>query len=221
MTNRQLADAMGMKITSVRMKCYEMGLKRMELEGWTREQVAFLKKHYKKIGDTELAAMFSERWQKDKGWTKKHIEKKRRYLGLKRTAEEIRLIKKRNIELGYYAVANKKMWKARGVTPIGEIRYWKNSETGNLFVVIKTKDGFVHFAPWLYKKEIGDIPEGYVIGFKDRNNFNIVKENLEIITRAEHARRNAIKRTAYPEELKQTIKLFNKLKKSIRNAQQK
>ena len=84
MTNQQIADSLGLKITSVRHKCYELGLYKMTLEYWTDEQVDFLLKNYKEKGGTELAEIFNKKWYKDKGWTKKHIEKKRRYLKLKR-----------------------------------------------------------------------------------------------------------------------------------------
>jgi hypothetical protein len=104
LTNRKLADALGLKLTSVRTKCYELGLKRMELEYWTKEQVRFLRQNYKKIGDLELAEIFNQKWHKDKGWSKKHIEKKRRYLGLKRTEEEKNLIPIRTVRAGRFAL---------------------------------------------------------------------------------------------------------------------
>ena len=94
MTNQQIADSLGLKITAVRHKCYELGLYKMTLEYWTDEQVDFLLKNYKEKGDTELSEIFNEKWHKDKGWTKKHIEKQRRYLKLKRTPEEIASNKK-------------------------------------------------------------------------------------------------------------------------------
>src|SRR5690606_41007373 len=60
MTNRQLADALELSLTKTRHFLYEMGLKRMEMEYWTDEQIDFLKKNYKTIGDTELAEIRSE-----------------------------------------------------------------------------------------------------------------------------------------------------------------
>ena len=113
MTNQQLADSLGLKITSVRHKCYELGLYKMTLEYWTDEQVDFLLKNYKEKGDTELAEIFNKKWYKDKGWTKKHIEKKRRYLKLKRTPEEIARIHLGHIKKGVYVEGNKKMWETR------------------------------------------------------------------------------------------------------------
>lgn len=193
LTNKQLADQLGLKLTSVRTKCYELGLRRMDLEYWTDEQIEFLKDKYKEIGDSELAELFNCFWEKKKGWTKKHIEKKRRYLNLKRTTEENQKIKVRNHEAGRWAMCSTKRWDKTGRSEIGEIKVWK-SPTGIPLVVIKTENGFEHYAPWFYKKHIGDIPNGYVVRTKDGNPLNITVENLQLISRAEHARLNSINR---------------------------
>ena len=45
MTNRQLADKLPYGLTTVRQKCYELGLYRMRLEYWTPEQERFLEQN--------------------------------------------------------------------------------------------------------------------------------------------------------------------------------
>jgi len=70
-----------------------------------------------------------------------------------------------------------------------------------------------HFLLW--EQEIGKIPKGMVLRFKNGNPHDIRIENLELITKAENMRRNTVHQ--YPTELKQTIKIFNKLKKRIKN----
>lgn len=214
MSNKKLADSLGLKVTTVRTRCYEMGLYKMRLEYWTNEQVEFLKLHYDYIGDTELAQLFETRWPKDKGWSKKHIEKKRRYLGLKRTKNQIDDIRKRNTEAGMYAVCNKKRWIATGVTPLGKIKIW-NYKSGRKFKVIKTEDGFIRYAPFLYKQHYGEVPDGMVIRFKDNDPMNVNIENLECITREENALRNSILR--YPPELRETATLLQQIKKQLKN----
>lgn len=215
MTNRELATALDVTMTVVRNKCYEMGLKRMELEYWTEEQVKYLKTHYKKIGDVEIAEVFNVLYYKKKGWSKKHIEKKRRYLGLKRTPEQIQKINDRNKKQGRFSINHWKRWAGR-VTPVGEIRTWKY-KNGRPFMVIKLKDGFVHYAPWLWEQLHGPVPEGYIVRLKDNNPENVTPENLEIITTAENARRNTQNNPwySYPLEFKQLIVLNNKLKKTL------
>lgn len=187
MTNRQLADALGYRLTWLRTKCYEMGLKRMELEYWTPEQVEYLANHYRFIGDTELAMNFSQKWHKAKGWSKKHIEKKRRYLKLKRTAEEKRLILLRNIENGMFAMCPVKAWETRGgPAKNGTVRLWNFNRTHQVSV-IKTDQGWVHHARWLYAQLHGNIPSGHVVRLKDCNQHNVVPENLMLISRGENA----------------------------------
>jgi hypothetical protein len=190
-TNSQLAAGLGLKLTSVRTKCYELGLKRMELEYWTDEQVAFLLENYKQYGDKELAKIFNSKWKKNKGWTLKHIEKKRKYLKLKRTAADHRKIKDRAISKGVYIEGLKKMWAKRGVAKEGEIRYWKANGTNRLFPVIKINGRFTHWTPYAWEKHFGKIPDGKNVVFKDRNPFNLDPNNLELVTNAELARKNS------------------------------
>lgn len=99
-TNRELCNELGYTEHVVRDKCYELGLKKMEMEYWTDEQVQFLIDNYKTIGDVELAEIFQEKFPKVKKWTKSHFSKKRKYLKLNRTKEDIKAIYRRNFETG-------------------------------------------------------------------------------------------------------------------------
>lgn len=100
MTNSKLAEQLNMTLTVVRNKCYELGLKRMEMEYWTEEQLSFLKAHYKTKGDVEIAEALQLLFPKKKSWTKNHIEKKRKYLGLLRTPDEVSAIRSRHSSEG-------------------------------------------------------------------------------------------------------------------------
>jgi hypothetical protein len=211
-TNVQMAAALGLTLTVIRNKMHELGLIRVEMEYWTEEQVKYLRNNYQKMGDTEMAELFEKRWPKHKKWTDKHIRKKRIYLNLRRTKMQTQSILERNIECGRYAVCAEKRWAKAYISPVGEIKVWCTS-AGNKFKVIKTRAGFVHYAPWLYRKTFGKIPKGYIVSFKDRDNMNVVPENLELITRADQARRMV---TRYPAELRKIIRAFNKLKKKIK-----
>jgi hypothetical protein len=214
-TNKQLADSLGLKLTSVRMKLYELGYKRMDLEYWSIEQIKFLKSKYKTIGDTELAEIFNSKWKKNKGWNKKHIEKKRKQLNLKRTKEEINAINNKNIKSGRFAICPIKMWDKRGRTPVGALKVWKHID-GRPLVVIKLKEGFVHYAPYLWKQLNGDIPEGMLVRLIDGNALNVVPENLKLVTRAEHAILNVKTKMQYPLEFRQAKSLLNQLNKKIK-----
>lgn len=67
-SNTELALFLGLPISNIRGICYELGLKRMELEYFTHVQVSFLKRNYKMKGDSELAETFQVKWPKKKGW---------------------------------------------------------------------------------------------------------------------------------------------------------
>ena len=102
-----------------------------------------------------------------------------------------------------------------GVTPVGEIRVW-GYKTGHKFKVIKRENGFVHYAQWLWEQHYGKAPNGYVVRTKD-GSLNVIIDNLEMITRAEHAIRNSVIRSSLPPELQKTKRLINLINKKIKN----
>ena len=213
-TNKELADALGLKITSTRTKLYELGYKRIEMEYWTEEQIAFLKSNYQQMGDTEIAEIFNKQWKKNKPWTRRHIDKKRNYLKLDRTIEELQKIKDRNIETGRFSICPVRAWDTIGRTPNATLKVWKSKNEAPI-VVIKLAEGFIHYKPYLWKQNFGEIPSNMCVRTKD-NSFNIIPENLELVTRAENARRNTIIRKQHKDykelykEAKRTIRKLNK-----------
>jgi len=219
LSNQQLADSLGLKLTRTRMFLYEMGLKRMELEYWTEEQISFLLDNYKEIGDVELAEIFNSKWVKNKGWTKKHIEKKRRYLKLKRTAVEIENIFLRNLEAGRFQECVKKRWETTGSNPIATILFWRrNKHSEEKIAVIKTTEGYMHYYRWLYEQANGKLtPQDLVAPKVDApSGILLTLDQLEVIDRSEHAIRNAERRMAYPEEIRKAIRTYNKINKTLK-----
>lgn len=211
-TNQELADVLGLKLTRFRQLAYAMGLKRMELQYWTEEQVVFLKENYKELGDTELAEIFEVKWHKEKGWTKKHIEKKRRYLKLKRTKAQLKRIHKRNVLMGRFKICPIKAWETMGQAAISEKRVWHHKDKSP-FVVIKTKSGFMHYNPWLWEQHYGKPPKGMVVRNFSNKLLDVTITDLKLITREENARLNSVNRL--PEHLKESRKLIRELNKVI------
>lgn len=216
LTNQQIADNLGMKITALRMKMYAMGLKRMEMEYWTDEQIDFLYKNYHWLGDKEIAEIFEQKYYKEKGWTRKHIEKKRRYLKLKRTDEMKRSIKDREIAKGTYVIGNHKMWETRGVAHIGTIVQWGDQS----HIYIKNDTGkYELLNRKIWTEHYGEIPPNMnVVRIDHTADWTI--DNMTLMTNAELAIRNAEIRNTYPPELKQLIKIKNKLTKKIKQHEQ-
>ena len=68
----------------------------------------------------------------------------------------------------------------------------------------------------VWKKHNGEIKPGYVIRLIDGNYKNCDISNLEMITKSENAYKNVNK---YPKEIKEVIRLTNKLKKKISEKQ--
>lgn len=108
MTNQQIADALGLKQTVVRMKAYELGLKRMTMEYWPDEATQYLKDNFRTKGNREIVRHFKKHFPKDKGWSTNHIDKKLEQLGLKRNKLDWYVIKERNRDNGSFGKKNPK-----------------------------------------------------------------------------------------------------------------
>lgn len=74
----------------------------------------------------------------------------------------------------------------------------------------------LHVYNW--QKKYGKIPKGKIVVFKTRQFEDCSVKQLELITREENMKRNTIHR--YPKEIKSTIKLLSKLKKTIYGKEQ-
>lgn len=66
---------------------------------------------------------------------------------------------------------------------------------------------------YLWKQHNGQIPDGHIIVFKDKNTMNVIIENLDCITKKENMMRNSIHQ--YPEEIKKTIQTLSLITRKI------
>jgi hypothetical protein len=192
MTNREIAKALGLTLSMTRKLCHEMKLYRQLMEYWTDEQVQYLKDNYRHIGDTELAAIFNSKWKKDKGWTLKHIEKKRLYLKLKRTTEELNAIRDRNVEACIWSRGKgKTRWTSYGISKEGEIRF-AVLPSGRLVPMIKVGSDWLAWARRTWEQVHGPTKPGEFIVFKNDDPMEYVNgiNALEMISREEHLNRN-------------------------------
>lgn len=89
-----------------------------------------------------------------------------------------------------------------------------------------TKGGYVKVKVaepnfWKYKQRIvweetfGPIPKGFLVQFKNKNIYDFSPDNLYLIKRQNQMTENSFLR--YPKDIRQSIKILNKLKKTIRN----
>jgi hypothetical protein len=76
---------------------------------------------------------------------------------------------------------------------------------------------FVHILTW--EAENGPVPPGHAVTFKDGNRLNCALDNLELISRAELARRNGFCR--YGPEIASVMRLRGKLTRMINRQKEK
>jgi hypothetical protein len=162
---------------------------------WTAEMDAFLIQEFGWIGDTYLADMFAERFPKPYPWTKKHIEKRRSYLGLRRTPEQEHVLRCLNNMDGRHF----KAWDKRDRMKDGEVRIWYENHPRKY---IKIGNRVVLYGRYLKQAKKGEI-------------VRVIDDDYQVITMAEHAKMNKAKSLSLPKDLQETIKELNRLKKLI------
>lgn len=92
----------------------------------------------------------------------------------------------------------------------------RTDKTGRPYLYIrerKSKWELLHRHLW--RKHRGEIPEGYIVVFKDGNSKNCVFENLELITKGDNMKRNTIHNL--PEDIRNTKLLIGSLNRKINN----
>lgn len=173
---------------------------------WTPQMEKFLIRNYRYYGDLILAQMMNDRFPHRYRWNIKHIEKKRGFLGLKRTKEEVFAIRSEWAKV-YAPDRLERMWEDRNKMKIGEVRKWGKCE------YVMTKRGVVslHRYTWMLNK--GKIKKGYNVVIKDHGKSAGDINNLELVSDAELAKRNSIAR--YPPELRKAIWALIKFNKAI------
>lgn len=133
----------------------------LKVAKFTKLDILRLKYWYTFIGDTQIAIMLNEINETDK-FTKKSIEKKRSYLKLKRTKDQIKLIMSDNA-----IISNLKVKE-----------FETTIQKYHRFIKIDNK--LISYSRWIYEKNKGKIPEGMIIFYKDFDSLNDNLDNLEI-----------------------------------------
>ena len=92
----------------------------------------------------------------------------------------------------------------------------RNDKSGTKYLYIRiSKGNWIPYHVKIYQDAYGPIPKNHIIVFKDFNSLNVKLDNLLCISRAENMKRNSLHRL--DPEIKQTIKVLTKLKKTIKN----
>lgn len=93
---------------------------------------------------------------------------------------------------GKYYPGCEKTWFRKGNKPANYVPVGTKSKTTEGYHIIKVKDQGTQRERWeflhryIYRNEIGEIPAGYMVGFKDGNIDNLDPENLFIFTNEEN-----------------------------------
>lgn len=115
---------------------------------------------------------------------------------------------------GWYAPGVEKGWFKKGHKPHNTKYNGHKRLTKEGYIEVRVRDGeykLLHRLVW--EKAHGPIPEGYCVIFKDRNPLNVRLDNLKLISRAEHMRRNSF--INLPKPVQELIQVKRVLSRSI------
>ena len=110
------------------------------------------------------------------------------------------------LKKGEYYPGCEKTWFKKGNKPHNEVEVGTHSRTTDGYQIIKvTKKGtqrerWEFLARHVWKEHFGDIPDGYMVGFKDGDPDNMDPDNLFLLTNEENLEMNRKgKRSKFPE----------------------
>jgi hypothetical protein len=202
-----IAEQLGCSVSRVYAKANEMGLKKSE---------AFLRSPESGLlqkGQTRPASVATQ-------FKRGQVPANK---GLRRPGWAPGRMRETQFQRGSRTGAAAQNWK-----PIGTI-----SEDPEGYLRIKVRDhvhgqepsGFGNVKVWpllhrhIWEQEHGPIPPKHMVSFKDGNRANCVLDNLELVSMADHCRRNSMW-TRLPRELAEVIQLNGALKRKLRKAEQ-
>lgn len=180
------------KLSTLLNQCQRMGLRRGIQIRWSKEDIGYLVRNYKRMGDKELAQKLTKRRKTFRvidgkkvfrKFTSKHVEKKRDLLKLKRSSEQILAVRKRNIQLGltFAFSKGKHAWNTgmREAMKEGEVRIWKDTG-GSYKRNIKVNGRTIPYTRWFYINFIGPVSPRDIVFHIDFDSLNDKPENLEV-----------------------------------------
>lgn len=87
---------------------------------------------------------------------------------------------------------------------------------GRVYKYFRIREGhWVLYHRYIWEQTNGEIPEGYIIVFKDNNTCNTQIDNLEMISLEENMLRNS--KLHYPKEVIPSLVLINQLEKKLKS----
>ncbi|MCU0329334.1 MAG: HNH endonuclease [Chitinophagales bacterium] len=200
----------------------------MRCKFWTQEEIDLLVALYPDHSNGEIVRKIKK--------TKKSVQAKAFLLGLKKSKEYTAAYKRKGQFKKGHKPFNKgknmseycspevvekmkktqfkKGQKPQNTSPLG-YECIRPDKSGRSYIYVKAHEDkpMILKQRYIWEKAYGPIPKGCAIVFKDGNSLNVTLENLICLTRGGLAVRNSIHN--YPEELKKTIKLKNKIVKKI------
>lgn len=210
-----LARRLGVTKTAVRSKAHELGLRKKvgKRTPWTERQLAFLREHYADMATEEVAKKVKHPIKSV--WAMAGV------LGLKKSPEvmaeygrkvsQTEAAKAHRFSPGH-TPRNKgkrleEFMSAEGIERSSRTRFKPGHRPHNQrdigtecvhsdgYVYLRIESGCVLKHRYIWEQANGEVPEGYVVAFRDGNRKNCDISNLYLLSREDNARRRVSEET--------------------------
>lgn len=197
---RTLANELGIGYNALRSRAKRLGLKKIEgfrsipnHSIWRTANVEEFKRLYPTTSNQELAKKY--------GISYNAVKNQATYLGLKKDPEHVNSGRFQKGQVSWnkgkpcpWAHNNGNFingHQPHNTKHDGAITT-RNDKSGHQYKWIRVSKGnWKMYHVYLWEQEHGKVPKGKIVVFKDGNTLNCTINNLELITRQEHARRNS------------------------------
>ena len=232
---KALAERIGVTVGAVKCRAQVLGIRRKvhRREPWTERQLAYLRKHYADMRAEDIA----KRVRHTTGSVWRTASK----LGLKKSPEFLAqwghlVASTEGARANRFAKGHEPASKGkrleefmseegirrssrtrfkRGHRPHNQRDIGSECVHGDGYVYLRIASGCVPKHRYVWEQANGEVPEGYVVAFRDGNRRNCDLSNLYLLSRADNARRRAAEET--PEARRERVaKAQTTRNKSIR-----
>jgi len=179
LNNKELAEILGIKEHSVRYYIHRHHIRTQTWKHFSNKEIEFIKANFRKLSYKEIG--------RELGRTHWSIKNKCKYLKLKRTPREARIIHKQCCSASYFTKGH----EPTNTKYNGYISTRTDNKGNNYKHIRVSKGKFKHLQIVNWENKIGPIPEGKILRCKTTDTLNCNPDNWYLIDRIAHLEENA------------------------------
>lgn len=183
-TRHYIAHHLGKTLWAIKIKAKELQLPKVKsLKVWGRTAENFLKENYRHLSNKEMAKKLNEMLPfSKKSFTPMKVNDRLVALGIKRTDDELKYVKARNVKNGCMKGVGGSNEKEIGHISLRPNYYNNNGVRTPAYKIKVSETKWQLFKHYVWEQHWGPIPKGYQVSTLSKNELNFTIEDL-VLTR--------------------------------------